>query len=231
MKSVRKTSYRGRNARAGERLLASKMARMAGISMLRQPTRRLAAGEFKSISIAPAGFTADYSGAAVLLNGIARGDDIDARNGRQITMRSVEISGQVTNAVPAGTPVPTIIRVLLVYDRQTNGAALTPAMVLEYVGSVAATHSPRNLAYRERFTTLNDIKIPLSASTVADYRDGPTPFKIYRRFTLPETFNAGNAGTVADIATGSMYLVVISDQAAAPLPTCYFVSRIRYEDK
>ena len=58
--------------------------------------------------------------------------------------------------------------------------------------------------------------------------------KHYKKMNLQTIFNSGSAGTVADITTGSVYLLIISDNAAGAVPTNFpdlsLYTRIRYED-
>jgi len=192
---------------------------------------QLGPGELKARDVASGAFAgADWGGVAVLLNGIARGDDIDERTGRQVMMRSYELSVLWHQAAPGAHPEPCVARLLVVYDKQTNGAALTPAQVLTATGTLNAATSPKQLENRERFTILRDIRTPMAAAETSDYEPPPKALKIYQSFMLPVTFNAGDAGTVADITTGSLYAIFISDQAAV-LPSFSYTCRVRYEDK
>ena len=108
-------------------------------------------------------------------------------------------------------PKPCVARLVVVYDKQTNAAALTPAQVLTAVGTINAATSPKNLENRDRFTILRDIRTPMAAAETTDY-EPPPKAQVYQSITLPVTFNAGDAGTVADITTGSLYAIFISDQ-------------------
>lgn len=232
MKSIRKTSFRSRNQRSQARTIAGKTARTALAALMRVPRRALAEGEFKARDTASGAYTAaDWTGAIALLNGVPRGDDIEERTGRQITMRSLELCVEFRNAPPGSTPVPTLIRAMIVYDKQPNGTALTTAQVLNVVGTLNAAISPRNLEYRSRFQVIRDTRSTLPSAELTDYRDGPKYFKYYGTMNLPVTYNSGDAGTVADITTGSLYLIVISDaNPAGALPSFTYTSRLRYTD-
>ena len=55
--------------------------------------------------------------------------------------------------------------------------------------------------------------------------------KWYRRLNHPVTFNAGDAGTVADITTGSLYFLVVGSEAAgATAGTVSGRVRVRFDD-
>jgi len=216
------------DCRAGRRCCAAKSRtamRSAHVAAARLDS--LSLGELKSIDYNHLQ-ACDRPSVVSLLNFCVAGDDITERTGREIRMKHFQISGQCY--VTAGTGVDQIHRVLVVYDRQTNGTALTTADVLSrFFGNLA---QDINLAYnldnRRRFEILYDRKFSLNASGEAfSSRD----FKFSRRIDLPVVFNAGVAGTVADIATGSMYIITYGNVAAgATAGSCQFSTRIRFED-
>ena len=77
----------------------------------------------------------DYTGAPIikLLNGIARGDDINERNGRQVIMKSVQINMVFRPSSTQANQLPTVVRMMLslrqadkrdcTYDCEYSGAA------------------------------------------------------------------------------------------------------------
>jgi len=191
---------------------------------------QLARGEWKSLDVAGS-MAADTTGSVQLLNGCARGDDINMRNGRMTVMRSISLAG--TLEVTAGTGVDQVQRFLIVLDKQANGAppgVTGPGGVLETVGAGYLPYAHPNLENRNRFVILFDSgPVVLNASGEPGSK---VPFRYKKYVYMPVTFNGGNAGTVADIVTGSIYAVTVG--TVAPGATAggnYFRSRIRYEDK
>jgi len=182
----------------------------------------LAPGEFKAVDV-HAATAVTTTPIVVLLNGIARGDDINERTGREVDMRSIQFSAQVRAATTTG--VDQTHRVLIVYDRQTNAAAPTMAQVCES----ATIQAPRNLENRKRFSILFDKIYNLNA---ADESGSSRQIRWYRHLNHPETFNSGDAATVADITTGSVYLIALGTEAAGGTSgSIDYWSRIRYQDK
>ena len=197
-----------------------------------RPYRGLPAGvEYKAIDVSNPNAQVTNAGGVVLLNGCARGDDIGERDGRQITMRSVDIRMEIQ---PVGTATSAhSLRVIIFVDKQANGTAPTPANVLAVTGSAEATVSAHNLEYRNRFWILSDkvygFGCDYGGAGVGVQRLVATRF--WRSFAVKTTFNSGTAGTVADIATNSLYLLAISDTAtAAQQPYLQFYSRVRFTD-
>jgi len=176
--------------------------------------------EFKSLDVTVTAGAADTTGTLTLLNGVAPGSDINQRVGRQIMMKSIQLNftgiGNASN--------DSIIRFLVVWDKQCNAAALTIANLL----TAASVNSTRNLDNRNRFVILADQRMPVNIAGVEGHYWQTT---FYRKLRHPTTFNTGNAGTVADMTTGSIYLVVIgSNVAGATAGTFNSTSRIRFLD-
>jgi len=164
-RSVRARTSR-RTPLAAARAQASRVARSARIAAYREAPMlanlavrglNLAPGEFKAVDV-HAATAVTTTPIVVLLNGIARGDDINERTGREVDMRSIQFSAQVRAATTTG--VDQTHRVLIVYDRQTNAAAPTMAQVCES----ATIQAPRNLENRKRFSILFDKIYNLNAA-------------------------------------------------------------------
>ena len=178
-------------------------------------------GELKSVDTLVS-LAADSTTAVKLLNGIPRGDEISERIGRQVTLKSIEM--RLRSKVTAGTGVDQEHRIIVVYDRQTNAAACSVADVL----ASSNVLYPRNLENRRRFRILFDRIVQLNASAESGSHK---IIKWYRRLNHPVTFNAGDAGTVADITTGSLYCLVIGSEAAgATAGTVSGRVRVRFDD-
>ena len=209
-------------AEASAARFAAATLRRAGAVNLASRGLQLNEGEFKAVDAAGSSVI-DTTGAVNLLNGIARGDEIGERNGREVVMRSIEFHARVSPTITTGKAQQG--RLLLVYDRQTNAAPLTGAQVLDVFNTI----SPRNLENRRRFKILMDRRLVLENSGQAgEYKQ----VNFYRRLRHPVTFNSGDAATVADITTGSVYLVTIgSNVAGATAGAAAFDCRIRYQDK
>lgn len=179
------------------------------------------ARELKAVDVSP-NTAADTGGAILLLNGIAPGTALDQRVGRQVAM--VKLNYHLLCSVTAATGIDQSHRVLVVRDKQPNGVALTIADVL-----TGGSTSQYNLSNQARFAILMDKRYYLNASgepgsgLVLDGSIG---------INAIEQFNGGIAGTVADITTNSLYLIILG--TAAPGVTAGIVAgqfRLRYYDE
>lgn len=177
-------------------------------------------GEFKSIDTQPF-LPLNSVGAATLLNQCVRGDDIGDRTGREIIMKSIELS---CFTIPVAASPGSSGRFIVVYDRQSNGVAPTWAMV---VGAPSTTNF-KNLDNRKRFKILFDKTIIMSDVGQSESHNF---FTWYRRLRHPVTYNAGNAGTIADINTGALYLLTYGSTGIAANPhNCWINARVRFLD-
>jgi len=163
--------------------------------------------EFKCVDTTWAAHDVNTTGVVTLLNGIGRGDDLHERVGRQVDVRSVQV--RLQTYATATTGIEQFHRHMIVIDLQPNGAALTPANVLLAV----STNAPRNLENRQRFRILYDRTFHLN-SPLDQVGGTIKAVRWYKRLNLRETVNSGDAGTIADITTGSLYHVAVGSIAA-----------------
>lgn len=160
-----------------------------------------------------------------LVNGLTQGTTASTRVGRQILMKSVEIKGHfVADSTTSITPV----RCMLVLDHQPNGAA--PAFTDIY--DTAVPSSLRNISNKKRFKVLFDSGIiAITGNTSSSNENTLVPYEHYRKLKVPVQYNSGNAGTIADIATNSLYMCFIGGTASGTADAAFTGQlRIRYED-
>jgi len=163
----------------------------------------------------------------VLLNGLAPGNSASQRVGMKVSIRSVEIR-MAPHATTTNGEENTI-RCMIVLDRQSNGVAPTAITDILQTNSVT---SPRSLTQRKRFKIIWDRLFAIGAATNSGTAQTRTIDK-YIKFKRPivAEYNAGVAGTIADISANSLWLVFFATQpsgATDSLGPSYV--RIRYTD-
>lgn len=159
------------------------------------------------------------TGNFALLNGCAPGSDAINRIGRRIKVKSVLLRCRINLGA---TPTTCSFRYMIVVDLQAN--ANNPNVVDLLV--VQDVNSPNNLGNRARFITWLDWVGVVDTA-------GPTIVTkvLFLRKDLVTTFNNGTAGTVADIQTGSLLQLTLSDNStAAQQPVFTGRIRTRFED-
>lgn len=148
-----------------------------------------------------------------------QGDDFNNRDGRKVQVKSIKVRGYFRVAAQADTTSTddaTLIRLLMVVDKQTNAAQLNAEDVL---GGVAIANNNvnqfQNPAFFGRFKVLKDKNFTFQNPAIS--WDGTNmeqqglikPFKMTHKFRKPLIvhFNATNGGTVADIIDNSFHII------------------------
>lgn len=192
-------------ARARATILQS---RRTAASVIGRPIRP----ELKSIDATPATISVNTTGSLTLLNGCAVGTDYTDRIGRKTMLKSINFRGFFQPA--DDNTVTNYVRMMIVYDRQTNGAAPAVTDILQSASSL----SNLNLNNRDRFLVLVDKEYVIgrvinTATQALAYSPNVHRCKGYRRLNL-ETQYGGTTSAIASIATGSLYMLAIGNIAA-----------------
>lgn len=181
-------------------------------------------GELKFIDVTggnnPLASSAAFT-AAELLNGLQTGATATTRIGRKINLKSLYM--RYTVGLTATSTGGCQFRILVVYDKQANGAACTITNVL----LTDDFKAPNNLSYRDRFVVLAD-ELTEPVSVQNNYQVVGT---LFRKLNLEQMFNDGNAGDITDITTGSIYVFCAqSGGVGTGAPLFDFTNRIRFTD-
>lgn len=169
------------------------------------------------------------------------GSDINNRIGRKITTTSIFIRGFVrvqstlnTNFVSPLAGSSQLCRFILFVDYQPNGVLPTVAQVLKE----SLPSSQLNINSRDRFKILKDktwafdpvVYNTTATQAVCSFNRTIIPFKCYKKCKIETVFNA-DAGSVADITTGAICMLVIGSTGSANDDANFVVStRCRYID-
>lgn len=175
----------------------------------------------------------------VLLNTYTAGTGGTNTLGRRVVNTSLCL--RMTIAQPTisgvGTAGPTAVRVVVVYDKEANGAAPATTDVFQ-TAIVANASSMMNLNNSHRFTIIMDEKFCFGQLVItgapASAASAPTCYQLdrYVKFKLESIANATFNGAITNIFTGSFYLFAFSDTVAASNPPQVVsgMSRIRFID-
>lgn len=221
----------------------------------RAPAMRMASpGEVKALSLnfATGGaitstFQFDTTGTFQLLNGIQGGAGFSQRVGRKIKLKSLKLQLNI-NPVANRTAPGDLGRVIIFYDRQTNGALPAVADLLQDTNTAAANTTNiqvgPNLSNRDRFTIIRDYKFTLPAAVVAangvptsaypDSFEGEHQSFIQWYIKLKDMDTVFNAETadIGSIASGSLVIFVAGGVALGTnaWQINSWHSRLRYYD-
>lgn len=157
----------------------------------------------------------------VLINGLATGSSASQRIGRQVNLKALLMKGWVSLASTSvgGSP----IRILAVYDKQANGVA----PVITDILLADSFTSPNNLSNRDRFVTIFDNYTEI----ISTGNNFSAAVNLFKQFDLEEMFNAGTAGDITDITSGSIYVFAAQNSnITTAAPTVSMRYRVRYTD-
>jgi len=212
----------------------------------RRPVRQ----EVKTVDIPTTLYGPTSAATGVLLNGVNEGPAFYERIGRDISMKSLHFHLEFyPNAAAVSTGIqPVSCRILLVYDRQTNGAAPAFADVVESIDA-AGNGTSQHLDYPaaknfNRFRILlNDVVFLPSIGTSGVAGTGPfngagpmdgrkdTSYN-YDRYIKLKGMKAdfiGSTPAIGDFGSGSIYFFARTGFAGATYNINYN-ARLRYYD-
>lgn len=171
--------------------------------------------EYKVIDSGQTGLgTPSASGVLNLLNGVTTGTDYNSRIGRETYNTELELKMFFEPNTAGTSQTGDIIRVIVVYDQQANGAALGVSDILQNSNYT----EPYQVNSRDRIIVLADEFIELKANvyTAGSLSTGDPAMRA-RDWSIPlncTTTYGGTGATVASIQSGSLYLLVISAYAS-----------------
>ena len=117
----------------------------------------------------------------------------------------------------------TAVRLMLVHDKQTNGAQATATQVLQDSTPIDAIISAYNIDNVSRFNILYDKVFMLDPSYI------PAITRVvHKKLNLKVRYDA-NAGDVTDLSQDSIFLIMVGDQVTND-PTISHQIRLRYLD-
>jgi len=174
-----------------------------------------------------------------LLAGLSQGTGEQMRIGRKIIVKSVYIRAHLRLSSSLGqgnNKNGQLVRLMLIEDRQCNGADATTADMFESVpGGGHKFNQMNNLANKNRFKvhkdkvyTLNYPEAGINSAGTLYYQQGKAvPIKIYKKFNLPVEFSGTGASTIANIQSSNLFLYI---QALTTDTNIQFdgVSRVRF---
>lgn len=200
-------------------------------------------------SAAPGGavMACNSTGSILCVNQIQAGSSFFNRIGRKIEMKSIRLTGMIVNVSAARTTGPDYLRIMVVYDRQTNGVLPTIANILQDTDQTGTNYNSAlcgiNLDFRERFKVVIDKRIYLPA-TVSTAGGGSTYVAFtnqdnmimdeFRKINGLQTHYKADSGpaVIGDVATGGLYILSQSENIAAGTEAWELVwdVRLRYCD-
>lgn len=230
---------------ARQRGFASRRGTMMYTKVLRSVGRK---GEIKAVDTsngnANVNLQINTTGNVTAMNLVSAGSSFFNRIGRKIEMKSVHFHGNLIFTANAPTQED-YLRVIIVYDRQTNGAVPAVTDILQNTDQQGANtnnaYADVNLNNRERFMIIMDKRISAPAVTavglLGGIQDSAQP--VYANINhfkklggLLTHFKADSSpAVIGDVATGGLFLLTLGTVAAGSNGYSLNASwRVRYDD-
>lgn len=230
MSKRQKTTYQNKPFKQPQKVVTKRHHSSLPGALYASP--RTGATELKCVDTAAATYNLNTTAVFTALNIPVEGAAFYQRIGRRIRMKSLHIRGYIipSNANTAAIEQD-LKRIMVIYDRQANGSAPVLADVLTGYASDGSTNSNAsqhlNMNNRDRFVVLMDLQVltpalgingASAASTATIAADinancgttqGTLNINRYIRLKGLETHFKASAGSIGDIATGSLLLMTV----------------------
>jgi len=166
---------------------------------------------------------------AICLTNVPIGDDVQQRSGRSIKLKGWSMRISLSSSV--GSTGISNVRILVVKDLNAQGISPNLNQVLQNTGTGFAVLSPVILTSQQtRWVILVDDVVTLVPDTASTRNGGFGDVRNYSADLQHHVEFIGNAGTVADVGAGAVWMFLIADTVTLNAPTTAFYSRIRYYD-
>ncbi len=179
--------------------------------------------EFKFKDTSGVNVSASLAPVITPLNLTAANDSVDGRTGQEVTARRIAIRGVIKNI--NGTPVDTIVRVILFRGIRVNGVIPALSSVLEFATGVRGVLSWRDMADKTNIRVLFDTTFTMDTLT-----HSLIPFKLIYKLNHTAQYT-GTTAVIAGMQANGLFFVVLSEVATgANAPTVSFEARYSYVD-
>lgn len=183
--------------------------------------------EWKIIDTGTIPVSPSTGGTVQLLNGVGTGTDYTHRSGRLIYQKTLELKVFFFPDETVSSPNADILRTMVIYDYQTNGALPLVTDILQGANYAAQY----NLNNRERFLVLHDeFQTTRAATYTGGLITGGDISSLMQEIELDLNSTVVFGGTtnlVGSIFSGGIFLLLISANGSY---TASINSRIRFSD-
>lgn len=227
---MRRTSYRKMPRKPRARAAPTGRYRAYVPALQAGPRRELKSKDYGEDTSRTLVTVANVVGAANMATGMTeinasgQGDASYEHIGKNVTLQSIALECDFYQ--PQTDASASVIRLMVVYDRQPNGAYPAIGDLLANDASAPTFESAINIAYRERFAVLRDCQFTLDTAQGISRH-----YETYIKRNLDVNF-ASTGANIAGIASGAVLLIWFYIQltgTTAPVCTTHH-SRVRYYD-
>lgn len=166
---------------------------------------------------------------------ITQGEGIAQREGARYRMLGLQLRGYwFAPTLATAPPYSATVRMMIVYDRQPTGAL---PVYSDIFGAVTTWQSFQLPSTRDRMYIVQSFVKQVTMEYSGDAGAKPNygsqwhvPFEFDIPLNLPTTYKDVATGAIADIVTGALYLVLISDWVGASGPGVLMCAQLQFAD-
>jgi len=170
------------------------------------------------------------SGVVTLINGVGQGDDTTQRQGRQITMRRLELRLQCRQDQLNGDS-GYVLRMVIAYDRQATGVSATAGTILD-LSTIGQGHiAPINYQNIQRYEILYDKSFTVNATAgIVGAFDNQILYKTVIMDLNHVVRYIGTGATISSINSGSLNVLLTAGGYITNSPDAFFGARVYFSD-
>ncbi len=169
----------------------------------------MVAGELKILDRTGLGTTIpDGAGVIIQLNNVQIGDTNITREGNMILVKHISVELMLKINASASSSQ---IRVLLIRDKQTNGALYGVDDVLQSIANLTGLISPLDIDFKARFTILHDRIYILNRPGVSAVVSNVRHVKFNKRQNIKLRYDT-DIGDITDLQSNSYSLLLIGSE-------------------
>ncbi len=159
---------------------------------------------------------------------IPQGVTESTRIGRKCVVTSIYVKGAMKLDPTTNSDASPLATILLVLDKQCNGAAATATDVMTGTNFVTAV---RNLSNSERFTVLKQWMVPFNVSggVAGAYNTMNVPFGWYKKCNIPIDYSA-TSGAIGTIRSNNLFLLASTSGDGDDIIAIDGTCRLRFTD-
>lgn len=167
------------------------------------------------------------------INGLTRGTTVQSRLGDYCYYSKIYLRIRtICDTLVVGTQM---LNWMLVVDNEINGVSQTPAVFgLQYFGSSTpytnAIRNDNNGNQRKQYRVLKRGRMTFVQQVAGQTEQKDWAINWYSKKHVKTSYSLGNAGTVADIDTGAIFLYMWTDNTVGTIKS-YFEGNLYYRDQ
>jgi len=185
-----------------------------------------------------------FGAAAIPVNGVLGGSLILITSGtapstlvgRKMTLKNITIRGTITlpkdsDGALSGTAITDVVRIMLVWDKQCNGAQ---AAVTDVISTASGVEGLRNMEKSQRFQVLKEWLVNINSAMAYDPTNNvyvnsgfQKAFKYNKKCNITIHYDDTASSVIADVQDNNIFLLAISNSGAVRVSA---QSRIRFLD-